>query len=64
MLPIGTVVRLKEKSANRYVITGYALAANGRLYDYGAVRYPFGEMNALGVDRVFDADDIAETVSA
>ncbi len=62
MLPIGTVVKLKESSANKYIITGYALKADGKRYDYCAVLYPFGELNSMGADRVFDVDDIAETV--
>ena len=58
LLPIGTVVRLKE-GEKRLMITGVMQEDSGRAYDYISVLYPEGYMGAE-YRYLFQDSDIEE----
>lgn len=61
MLPIGTIVVLKG-TKKAVMITGYLQkTTNGTVYDYTAVTYPEGYLDAR-LQAVFNHDQIDEVV--
>jgi len=61
VLPLGSVVRIKDEPQCKFLITGYYAIEKESLYDYCAVLYPTGNRSAEEV-LLFNKTDISEII--
>lgn len=62
ILPIGTIVMLKDGEKPLMIIGNMQRDGDGKLYDYISVLYPEGFLNSETI-FLFNAEDIASVVS-